>query len=35
MHLVTDGMVLPMVLRLLPVELLADAPWDAPLGDLP
>jgi hypothetical protein len=35
MQLVTGGRVLPMVLRLLPVELLADAPWDAPLGDLP
>jgi hypothetical protein len=35
MKLVTDGMVLPMVLRLLPVDVLADAPWDAPAGDLP
>jgi hypothetical protein len=35
MDLVTDGMVLPMVLRLLPLELIADAPWDAPPGDLP
>jgi hypothetical protein len=35
MPLVTDGIVLPSVLRLLPVELLADAPWQHPLGALP
>jgi hypothetical protein len=35
MDLVTKGTVIPMVLRLLPVEILADAPWDAPIGDLP
>lgn len=35
MQLVQDGVVIPMVLRLLPVEVLADAPWDQPLGDLP
>jgi hypothetical protein len=35
MTLVMGGIVLPMVLRLLPVEVLADAPWDHPLGDLP
>jgi hypothetical protein len=35
MPLITDGIVLPSVLRLLPVELLADAPWQHPLGALP
>ena len=35
MPLVTDGIVLPALLRLLPVELLADEPWRLPLGALP
>jgi hypothetical protein len=35
MPLVTDGIVLPAVLRLLPVELLGDEPWRVPLGGLP
>jgi len=35
MPLVTDGVVLPALLRLLPVELLADEPWHYPLGALP
>jgi hypothetical protein len=35
MPLVTHGIVLPSVLRLLPVELLADEPWQHPLGALP
>jgi len=35
MPLITDGIVLPSVLRLLPVELLADEPWQHPLGDMP
>lgn len=35
MPLVTDGIVLPSLLRLLPVELLADQPWQQPLGALP
>lgn len=35
MPLVTDGIVLPAVLRLLPVELLADQPWQHPLGAMP
>lgn len=35
MDLVQGGVVLPMLLRLLPVEILADAPWDQPLGSLP
>ena len=35
MPLVTDGVVLPSVLRMLPVELLADEPWQHPLGALP
>jgi hypothetical protein len=35
MPLVTDGIVLPSLLRLLPVELLADEPWQQPLGALP
>src|SRR5580704_4522135 len=33
MPLVTDGIVLPGLLRLLPVPLLADEPWTQPLGD--
>ncbi len=35
MPLVTDGIVLPALLRLLPVELLGDEPWQQPLGALP
>jgi hypothetical protein len=35
MPLVTEGIVLPGLLRLLPVELLADEPWQLPLGSLP
>jgi hypothetical protein len=35
MPLVTDGIVLPALLRLLPVELLGDEPWTTPLGGLP
>jgi hypothetical protein len=35
MPLVTEGIVLPFLLRLLPVELLADEPWRLPLGSLP
>ncbi|HMG57536.1 MAG TPA: hypothetical protein VK601_28745, partial [Kofleriaceae bacterium] len=35
MPLVTEGIVLPSLLRLLPVELLADEPWRLPLGSLP
>jgi len=35
MPLVTEGIVLPSVLRLLPIELLADHPWQLPLGSLP
>ncbi len=35
MPLVTEGIVLPALLRLLPVELLADQPWQLPLGSLP
>lgn len=35
MPLVTDGIVLPSVLRLLPVELLGNEPWKTPLGALP
>jgi hypothetical protein len=35
MPLITDGIVLPALLRLLPVELLADEPWQLPLGSLP
>lgn len=35
MPLVTDGIVLPSLLRLLPVEQLADQPWQLPLGSLP
>lgn len=34
MPLVTEGIVLPSLLRLLPVELLADEPWRVPLGPL-
>ncbi|HEX3760905.1 MAG TPA: hypothetical protein VHW23_19545 [Kofleriaceae bacterium] len=35
MPLVTEGIVLPSLLRLLPVELLADEPWRLPMGSLP
>jgi hypothetical protein len=35
MPLVTEGIVLPSLLRLLPVERLADEPWQLPLGSLP
>jgi hypothetical protein len=35
MPLVTEGIVLPSLLRLLPVERLADEPWRLPLGSLP
>jgi len=35
MPLVTDGIVLPAVLRMLPVELLGDEPWQQPLGAMP
>src|SRR5262249_21591154 len=35
MPLVTDGIVLPALMRLLPIELLADEPWKLPLGSLP
>jgi len=35
MPLVMDGIVLPSLLRLLPVELLAEQPWRLPLGSLP
>lgn len=35
MQLVMDGIVLPSLLRLLPVEILADQPWQLPLGSLP
>lgn len=35
MPLVMEGIVLPALLRLLPVELLADEPWQLPLGSLP
>jgi hypothetical protein len=35
MPLVTEGIVLPALLRLLPVEQLADQPWRLPLGSLP
>jgi hypothetical protein len=34
MPLVTEGIALPSVLRLLPVELLPDEPWWLPLGAL-
>jgi len=35
MPLVTDGIVLPAMIRLLPVELLATQPWTHPLGAMP
>jgi hypothetical protein len=35
MPLVLDGIVLPAMIRLLPVELLASAPWQQPLGAMP
>jgi hypothetical protein len=35
MPLVVEGIVLPSLLRLLPVELLPDQPWRLPLGSLP
>lgn len=35
MPLVTDGIVLPATLRLLPVELLPTQPWTHPLGAMP
>ncbi len=35
MPLVTEGIVLPSVLRLLPVELLGDEPWREPPGAMP
>lgn len=35
MPLVTEGIVLPSLLRLLPIERLADLPWKLPLGSLP
>lgn len=35
MPLVTEGIVIPSLLRLLPVERLADQPWKLPLGSLP
>lgn len=35
MPLVTEGLALPALLRLLPVPLLADLPWQLPLGPLP
>lgn len=35
MPLVTEGNTIPQVLRLLPVELLPDAPWQLPPGSLP
>jgi hypothetical protein len=35
MPLVTEGIVLPSLLRLLAVERLADQPWQLPLGSLP
>jgi hypothetical protein len=35
MPLVMDGIVLPSLLRLLPVELLATEPWQQPLGAMP
>ncbi|MEO7736137.1 MAG: hypothetical protein ABIY55_34585 [Kofleriaceae bacterium] len=34
MPLITEGIVLPSLLRLLPVELLADEPWQLPIGSL-
>jgi hypothetical protein len=35
MALVTDGVAIPVVLRLLPVEILPESPWKHPLGQLP
>ncbi len=35
MPLVTEGIALPSLLRLLPIELLGDEPWRLPLGSLP
>ena len=35
MPLVTDGVALPSVLRLIPIEQLASLPWKLPLGSLP
>ena len=35
MQLVMDGIVLPSVLRILPIERLAEQPWQLPLGSLP
>jgi hypothetical protein len=35
MPLVSEGIALPSLLRLLPIELLADEPWRLPLGSLP
>lgn len=35
MPLAIEGIVLPALLRLLPVELLADGPWQAPQGGMP
>jgi hypothetical protein len=35
MQLVNEGIVLPSLLRMLPVERLAEQPWQLPLGSLP
>lgn len=35
MPLVMEGLALPALLRLLPVELLAEQPWQLPLGSIP
>jgi hypothetical protein len=35
MPLILDGIVLPSVLKLLPVEKLPDLPWRLPVGSLP
>jgi hypothetical protein len=35
MAIVTGGVVIPLVLRLVPVEVLPDAPWREPIGQLP
>jgi hypothetical protein len=35
MPLVLEGNLLPALIRLLPVELLSDEPWQVPLGSLP
>jgi hypothetical protein len=35
MPLITEGIVLPSLLRLLPIERLPDEPWKLPLGSLP